>query len=478
MSYNIVKLEELVKIKGGKRLPKGANLQKIVSEHPYIRVRDMGNKYIPREGLEYVPNKIFPEIDKYIVESGDLIISIVGTIGLISIIDEYFHKASLTENCAKLNGLDEIDGEFLYYFLISKTGQDEIHKNTVGAVQRKLPLYGIKNIDVIWPDKRKRNAIVNALSSIDQKIHLNQQTNKTLESIAQAIFKSWFVDFDPVRAKIRGKVEGYNANRAAMAAIAGVDLKQDWDDIEAALEQKLSRMNENPRQQLQRTAELFPDELVDSELGEVPKGWGVSNYGNLIDYMIGGDWGKKEPDKKHTEKVKILRGTDLPDIFNGNDNSVPVRFVQAKKLKTRKLQDGDIVFEISGGSKNQSTGRNLFINQKILDRFKIDLAPASFCRLMRPKSITLSYFLGVYLRKAYDDELMWQFQVQSTGISNFQTNLFMEQHKLVVPSEQILEQFQKTVEPIFDNMYSNENSELKKLRDTLLPKLISGEVEV
>ena len=100
--FQVLQLGDLVKIKGGKRLPKGAMLQTKVNLHPYIRVRDMGERFIPNDNLEYVPNEIFPKIQRYIVEKNDLIISIVGTIGLVSIIDERFHLASQTENCAKV----------------------------------------------------------------------------------------------------------------------------------------------------------------------------------------------------------------------------------------------------------------------------------------------------------------------------------------------------------------------------------------
>ena len=99
-----VPLGSLVSVKGGKRLPKGDNLQVEPTSHPYIRVRDMGQRYLPDTGLEYVPVDVFPKIKRYIVEENDVLISIVGTIGLVSIVDERFHLASQTENCAKLTG--------------------------------------------------------------------------------------------------------------------------------------------------------------------------------------------------------------------------------------------------------------------------------------------------------------------------------------------------------------------------------------
>lgn len=130
---DIIPLASVVSIKGGKRLPKGHSLQPEQNEHPYIRVRDMGHRYIPAEGLEYVPDEVFPKIQRYIVQEDDVIISIVGTIGLVSIIDSRFHLASQTENAAKLTGLDSIDAHYLYYYLSSHLGQAEIYKGTVGA---------------------------------------------------------------------------------------------------------------------------------------------------------------------------------------------------------------------------------------------------------------------------------------------------------------------------------------------------------
>ena len=93
------KLGEIAKIKGGKRLPKGSTLIKTKTEHPYIRVRDMGDRFIPTSDLEYVPNDVFPLIKNYTVNKNDVILSIVGSVGLVSIVNEELHHASLTENC-------------------------------------------------------------------------------------------------------------------------------------------------------------------------------------------------------------------------------------------------------------------------------------------------------------------------------------------------------------------------------------------
>lgn len=96
------KLGEIAKVKGGKRLPKGSSLTSVPNNHPYIRVRDMGSKYLPVSNLEYVPDDVFPSIKNYIVNKKDVILSIVGSVGLVSIVNDNLDKASLTENCVKI----------------------------------------------------------------------------------------------------------------------------------------------------------------------------------------------------------------------------------------------------------------------------------------------------------------------------------------------------------------------------------------
>ncbi|MFZ7254725.1 restriction endonuclease subunit S, partial [Avibacterium avium] len=271
-----LKLKDLVKIKGGKRLPKGSNLQTIPNKHPYIKVKDMKNKFISLDGLEYVPDEIFTKIKNYIVNENDIIISIVGTIGLVSIIDSKLNNASQTENCAKLSGLDYIDSEYLYYFLISEYGQSEINKATVGAVQPKLPLYGIENIEIDWKTREDREKIIYILRNIDNKIELNTQTNQTLEQIAQGIFKHWFIDFAPVHAKANALARGETTEQAELAAMACLSGKT-VEKITA-----LKTQDPTAYHQLQQTAAAFPSEFVETEMGKVPKGWEWLKIENII----------------------------------------------------------------------------------------------------------------------------------------------------------------------------------------------------
>jgi len=191
-----VELGELCQIKGGKRLPKGEQLSESPTDHPYIRTRDLGNNKIAIHDLLFVPNEVFPVISRYIVEAGDIIISIVGTIGLVARIPEELHLASLTENCAKLVQIDDdvLYKEFLFYFLISGDGQDEIDQRNVGSTQPKLPLYNIKTIPIPIPPLPEQKDIAEVLSSLDDKIDLLHRQNKTLEQMAETLFRQWFVE--------------------------------------------------------------------------------------------------------------------------------------------------------------------------------------------------------------------------------------------------------------------------------------------
>ena len=185
-------LGEVCDVKGGKRLPKGTNLISKKTNHPYIRITDLHNNQIIETNMEFVPEKIFPAISKYIVNSDDVIMSVVGTIGIVAKISSLLNGANLTENCVKLINLRNIDSNYLYFYLISRDGKHEIEKNTVGAVQKKLPIYGIQNIQLILPPLLEQKAIADVLSSFDNKIELLREQNKTLEQTAQTVFNEWF----------------------------------------------------------------------------------------------------------------------------------------------------------------------------------------------------------------------------------------------------------------------------------------------
>jgi hypothetical protein len=141
------------------------------------------------------PKQTHSLISRYTVGADDVCLAIVGTIGMVFYVDKEWDGANLTENAAKLTDFNQADPKFVYFYLTSSDGQNEIFKNAVGSVQGKLPIYGIQNIELPLPPRPTQTRIAAILSALDDKIELNRQTNATLEAIAQAIFKEWFVDF-------------------------------------------------------------------------------------------------------------------------------------------------------------------------------------------------------------------------------------------------------------------------------------------
>jgi len=196
MKTREVKLGEVANVKGGKRIPKGIGLINIPNGHPYIRVRDLNKKRVLEldNSYEYVDNETQKVISKYTVKTGDVVLSIVGTIGLVAIVGRTLDGANLTENCVKLSSFHGVNRDFLYYYLRSDCGQQEIRCGTVGAVQAKLPIKNIQNIAINLPDYTTQERIASLLLSIDRKIELNQKINDNLEQQAVTYFQELYIN--------------------------------------------------------------------------------------------------------------------------------------------------------------------------------------------------------------------------------------------------------------------------------------------
>ncbi len=182
---NTVKMGTFANALGGKRIPKGSELTIAKTAHPYIRVRDMTKPKVVEltDDFMYVEESDFHKISRYIVDAGDLIISIVGTVGAVALVGETLDKANLTENCAKIANIKGYSPEFLYYFLKSEYGQKEIASGTVGEVQAKLPLKNILEIKVPVLSMQEQEAVVEKLRIVDEKIEREVQYYNKMESI-------------------------------------------------------------------------------------------------------------------------------------------------------------------------------------------------------------------------------------------------------------------------------------------------------
>jgi type I restriction enzyme S subunit len=154
--WRIKILSDFCNINGGKRLPKGEELNDEKNGNPYIKVADMTkNKFVVlNDSFQFISNEVQKSISRYIVHTGDIIISIVGTIGLVNIVDSTLEQANLTENCYRLTNFKMVHSDYIYYYLISPFGKKEIDTRTVGGVQAKLPMYNVQTLPIVLPEKK------------------------------------------------------------------------------------------------------------------------------------------------------------------------------------------------------------------------------------------------------------------------------------------------------------------------------------
>lgn len=379
------KLGEVSQIKGGKRLPKGVNLITSPNCHPYIRVRDLGTKKTIElnTSFEYVDEETQKSISKYTVEKGDIIISIVGTIGLVAIIGDSLNNANLTENCVKIVNSNTLNREYLYYYLISKFGQDEIKNGTVGAVQAKLPIKNIQDIKVKAPSLSEQTKIASVLKSLDDKIEVNRRINDNLEQQAQALFKSWFVDFEPFRGQ----------------------------------------------------------PFVESELGMIPEGWRVGTLGEIMNITSG-----KRPPKKETKPIK------------------------------------DFIIPLIGASDIMGYTNSVLFNEKILvigrvgthgvvQRFNTPCWPSDNTLVIKSSFYEYCYQILCSIDYKRLNRGSTQPLITQTDITN---------QLIVIPPIEVISNFEVIVSTLMNLEIINvdESRRLAELRDTLLPRLMSGEIKV
>lgn len=371
------------------------------------------------------------------LQAGDVILTREAPIGEVGLVKEY-EGVFLGQRLMQYRANPKLlDSRFLLYSFLSPALQHQFgsHEGS-GSVVSHIRVGDCFKFKLRLPPLSEQKKIADLLGALDDRIALLRETNATLEAVAQALFKSWFVDFDPVHARARG---------------------------------------EQPAGLAPEVAALFPDSFEESELGMVPKGWKFMPFGELLSHTIGGDWGDEAPNDKNDTQVAIIRGTDMPGLQSGMIGRVPVRYTSQKKLASRKLQDGDLVLEVSGGSKDQPTGRSLYMTNGLLDQFNCPVEPASFCRLLRPASHDLGVLLSQHMTYIYADGKTWQYQNQSTGIANFQTTHFLETELVAVPTDDVLKSFAEIVRSMIDRSHLTQIAQLATLRDTLLPRLISGQ---
>ena len=207
--------------------------------------------------------------------------------------------------------------------------------------------------------------------------------------------------------------------------------------------------------------------------------WKSGTFSDIIVSTLNGDWGKEYPSGNNIKKVYCVRGADIPDVKAGNKGKMPTRYILPKNYAIKKLETGDIVVEISGGSPTQSTGRCTAITQSLLDRYDSGMVCTNFCKAIKPLS-GYSMFVYYYWQYLYDKGVFFSYENGTTGIKNLDFSGFLETEPITLPPFERIADFDAYCQTNFDQIYANgkQSEQLSLLRDALLPKLMSGELDV
>ena len=362
--------------------------------------------------------------------------------------------------CCALIVNDEIaDFRFVYYLLLQHRAV--IKSLATGAAQQNLSATQIRQFRFAFPDRQTQGQVADVLSGLDAKIALNRRINQTLEAMAQAIFKSWFVDFDPVKAKIAARAEGHDPLRAAMSAISG---KSDAE---------LDALPPEQYAQLAATAALFPDEMGESKLGEIPKGWIVSDMRTLAEVISKGTTPNKSDlaNAKDVPTVPFVKVKDISEdgeIARGNLELI-ARSIHESSLKRSILKTDDLLFSIAG-----TIGRTALVDND-LNGANVNQAIA-FIRL----NDKLDHFVLCWLtlRSIETKNFIASKVVQAVQANASLANVGDIPVRL--PGNAVLKKWNGVVSPLILEYRARlgEIRTLATLRDTLLPKLMSGELSV
>jgi len=204
------------------------------------------------------------------------------------------------------------------------------------------------------------------------------------------------------------------------------------------------------------------------------------NLGSIIGHEIGGGWGAEEQSEEFNKPAYVIRGTDIDELPNGKLEKVPFRFHKKSNLASRKLHDGDIIFEVSGGSSYEGVAKTLMVTNELLKQFDNAVMPASFCKLARPTERKYSNFLFLFWRFLRNRRGTEVFEIRSaSNIVNYNWTAFLKFQKIKKPSDDELKKFNKIVDPIYKQVYNlgNQNQCLKEARDILLPRLMTGMID-
>ena len=352
----------------------------------------------------------------------------------------------------------EYDEDYVYYLARHPEFRAFAEARMEGTSGRqRVSWQALSEFAFAFPYPNHRKTIGSFLRKFDDKIALNCRINQTLEAMAQAIFKSWFVDFDPVKAKIAAKQEGRDPIHAAMSAISGKP------------EAELDTLPSEQYAQLAATAALFPDEMEASALGEIPKGWRYKALAQLTEKIGSGSTPRGGKEVYLDDGVALIRSQNVYDSLFVWGGLARISDEAATQLKGVTVQEDDVLLNITGASILRTCVVELAalparVNQHVaIIRAKAGVPPRFIhMHLLRPD--IKSYLLGL-----------------NAGASREAiTKVHIESLTLLTPHPELLAAFQTATTPLFRQVqrFAQQIRVLSELRDTLLPKLLSGELSV
>ncbi|MCK8949350.1 restriction endonuclease subunit S [Haemophilus influenzae] len=411
---------------------------------------DKVTKYVSEDTYNNWFRKGHPKI-------GDILISTVGNIGKVAIVNE--DKGCIAQNLIGLRVNEKIIAEYLYYFLIKKDTQDQLLALNIGSVQPSIKVPHLLNLEIKIPELLKQKECIQVLSKLDDKIQLNTQINQTLEQIAQALFKSWFVDFDPVRAKVQALSDGLSLEQAELAAMQAISGKTP-EELTA-----LSQTQPDRYAELAETAKAFPYEMVEVDGVEVPKGWEYKPADELFDIGIG-----KTPLRKETEWFSTnpddMQWISIKDMGNSGvfitESSEFLTNQAVDKFNIRKIPENTVLlsFKLTIGRVSITTCETT--TNEAIAHFKIT-----------DKSFLTTEYLYLFFQ---------QFDFNSLGstssIATAVNSKTIKGIEILIPNEELIKAFQMKISNIFAQIknLTIENKNLVETRDLLLPKLLNGEI--
>jgi len=392
---------------------------------PVIRGYNISDTRALTGGFAYVSQETADELRASNVFAGDLVFPHRGAIGQVGIVPKdgvprYMLSTSLMKLTCDPSVVDPV---FLFYFFRSGQGRHELLRNasTVGTPGIGQPLASLRSITVPVPPLAEQRAIAHILGTLDDKIELNRRMNETLEAIARALFTSWFVDFDPVRAKSEGRDPGLPS----------------------------------------RLADLFPDSFEDSELGEIPKGWRVGRFGDVVEQA-------RDQEDPFSSPDALFHHFSIPAFDDGQ--SPRVEYGASIKSQKSHVPAGVILLS----KLNPDIERVWLVDVRTGERA---VCSTEFLVLRGLPPFTRSH---VYCL-ARSPLFRRQIEGLVTGTSKSHQRAQVESIlnlPVVVPPSPIAAAFGRSADALLARTLEGrrESRALGGLRDVLVPKLISGEL--